>query len=315
MNRRSSLALAYVPPLLVLSLAAYCGWSTAASCAEPKDSTTQKQTPSPAVVNESEAVRRKREQHMRAMRNVAEKLRVTSLAEKDRANLELIGEPLFRFNDSAREFHDGSMWGWGKPGRPEAVLCLSLMDSDPSGPRWLFEINSLSSGKVAADGIPNVTWPPREPGLDFKAIPNAPEAESTEAKRLRQLKDLARRFSGFERFRKENANAPERYELRLLPQPIYRYSNPKRGQVDGALFLMTYGTNPEVLLVIELQQSNQPVAEWKYGLTRISYAEPHVLLDDREVWTQPHLAVTSVNDIYRLTVVPFEIPDDRQQAP
>ena len=40
---------------------------------------------------------------------------------------------------------------------------------------------------------------------------------------------------------------------RLLTVPVFRYSQPERGIVDGALFAFVRSTNPELLIVIEAQ--------------------------------------------------------------
>src|SRR5262245_31976678 len=39
---------------------------------------------------------------------------------------ELIEEPIYRFDDPARRFPDGTIWAFGKTGRPTALLTLAL---------------------------------------------------------------------------------------------------------------------------------------------------------------------------------------------
>ena len=84
------------------------------------------------------------------------------------------------------------------------------------------------------------------------------------------MKELARRFKAFEFFQPRGSDSLERYELRLLPQPIHRYADASAGLLDGALFVIAYGTNPEVVLVIEAngKEKTQPV--WTFALARIA---------------------------------------------
>jgi hypothetical protein len=73
--------------------------------------------------------------------------------------------------------------------------------------------------------------------------------------------------------------------LRLLVQPVHRYQDEKRKVLDGAVFLLAYDNNPQVLLLIEIVQPAEGAARWQYLLGRVSSADLHVALDGREVWT------------------------------
>jgi hypothetical protein len=77
----------------------------------------------------------------------------------------------------------------------------------------------------------------------------------------------------------------KRWELRLLPSPLYRYPAAKTGVVDGALFaiMSSAGTDPEVLLVIEAKASGENV-HWQYACGRFSDWELHVQRKEKEVF-------------------------------
>jgi hypothetical protein len=47
---------------------------------------------------------------------------------------ELIPEPIYRFDDLARLFSDGTIWAFGKSGQPEALLCVSFFLFDRPAP-------------------------------------------------------------------------------------------------------------------------------------------------------------------------------------
>ncbi len=237
---------------------------------------------------------------MAEMRRIAAGLKVTTGPDQA-LEAELIPDALFRSQDPARELSpDGSLWGFGKKGRPAALLSLSLKPARPDRPRgWMHELNSLATVPVAAK-IPAVgEWATRAPGLEFIEFPDVPPAAAKEAGRARQLRELSARFTGFESLSKGPNTSAERFELRLIPRPIHRYSDLERGQIDGALFLMTYSTNPEIVIVIELVREGEKEV-WKYALTRIAFAELHVHLDGKEVWRQAHLRGTVSDEPYWL---------------
>src|SRR5262249_4971994 len=53
-----------------------------------------------------------REAQLAAMRKIAGGVKMT-VGDEEPLEVEVIAEPLFRFNDSARDFSDGSIWGFG----------------------------------------------------------------------------------------------------------------------------------------------------------------------------------------------------------
>jgi hypothetical protein len=120
------------------------------------------------------------------------------------------------------------------------------------------------------------------PGVKFRSFTNSPEVATTERARLLQMRSLARRFTAHQFWDPNN----QRFELRLLARPVHQYRDPESGLLDGAIFIFTHGTNPELLLLIEALQSRSS-ASWQYALVRIGSAEFHAELDGQEVWQEP----------------------------
>jgi hypothetical protein len=122
-------------------------------------------------------------------------------------------------------------------------------------------------------------WQP-EAGLERKELTDAPAPGDTPAARLIQIKKLAAEFGGYSVDREK-----KRWELRLLPTPLYRYPSAKTGVVDGALFALvsTAGTDPEVLLVVEAKETDGKV-KWEYACGRFSDWELHVERKEKEVY-------------------------------
>jgi hypothetical protein len=160
---------------------------------------------------------------------------------------------------------------------------LASARKNPPERRWLYGIVSLSPDLIRVEGDEAWNWSSSRPGLDLRDIPRSPNPVESEALRLSQMREIARRFEAHE----EAGLARGRLQLRLLPKPVYRYADPASGLRDGAIFGFAYGTNPDLLLVVELRQQGDSGPKWRYGLARLGGGETIVSLDGQEVWSQP----------------------------
>ena len=107
-------------------------------------------------------------------------------------------------------------------------------------------------------------WSPRVPGVTPRPIPDAPAPARSPAQRLAQMSDLARDFSGTTQDREER-----RWELRLLPKPLYRYESTDPDVLDGAVFafVSSAGTDPEAILVLEARKApGEAAPSWHYAV-------------------------------------------------
>jgi hypothetical protein len=243
------------------------------------------------------------------MRELARGIAVES---PDGKKFELSPEPIYRFADPTRAFSDGTVWAFGKPGRPEALFTVSLEGRQGGSFHWLHEFTSLSTDRVRAVGPAGVApwpWAPQAPGVVLRPIPDAGAPEPDAPRRLRRMRELARRFRAFEHFEPKPGEPPQRYELRLLPQPVVRYEDPASGVVDGGLFFLVYGQNPEIALVIEARVQGAAPATWSYGVGRISAARSHVQLDDREVADLPRINDNDLSRPYAGFIRPIPGPE------
>jgi hypothetical protein len=237
---------------------------------------------------------RERSVRMAQMRELAATVVVYAVTEKGRTPVELVQTPLMRWSDMSRGRLDGTIWVWGRTGRPAAIMEL-YTQVDGAG-NWVHVIHSLSTGQVTAEIAGGLPWSPRRPGLELKPFPGSPAPASEKAARLRQAKELARRFSAHQFWDPNN----QRSQLRLLPQPIYQYEDPSAGLPAGTVFTFVHGTDTEIILLVELAQREAAPPQWQYGLVRLGHAEFHVSLDDREVWQQERIARTSPMEPYHL---------------
>ena len=184
------------------------------------------------------------------------------------------GKPIFRYNDLARSSPPAPNWWLGEKGRPRAVITTELHRQFRGEPIISYEFLALTSEPFVVEGN-NIRWTPSGTSLEFKPVPKAPEPDSNERRRLSQMKEIVRRFTGVER------NVGQEYELRLMPQPIARYTPDDSGTSDGAIFLVAFGTNPEVILFIESDGKT-----WNYAAGRLSgAAEVSLDIDEERAWT------------------------------
>jgi len=123
-------------------------------------------------------------------------------------------------------------------------------------------------------------WKPQA-GLARKELSDSPAPAAAAGARLAQMRRLAQEFSGH-----EVDDEGKRWELRLLPAPLYRYKAAKTGVVDGALFTLVSnaGTDPEVLLLIEAREQGGKM-RWEYACGRFSDRSLYVQRKDKEIWT------------------------------
>jgi hypothetical protein len=223
-----------------------------------------------------------------------------TLAGKDE-ELRPIDRPLLIYGDTARSNADGTLWAWGPTGRP-----LVLMETYRNTYAQKNRVNAItltSTERVVLKTPQGQSWQPEKTQIELKALPGAAAPEARETGRLRQLREQARRFTAHEFWDPDNS----RFELRLLAQPVHRYSAEKTGLLDGAVFVLANGTNPEVILLIEaVAASGNSPARWQYALARLGSAEMHVSIDGTEIWKQDRTpgVVGQPTDPYWIFITP-----------
>jgi len=210
-------------------------------------------------------------------------------------------KPIFRYSDPARRILSSAIWRLGAKGRPRALICVELR---PFGgrPSIVYEFLSLTETPFSATSDDYV-WQPASSAATMKPLLKAPGPASTAPARLLQMKQQAQRFTASELVGREEC------ELRLMPSPIDRYTPGGTGgkdgpaTADGTLFLLSYGTNPEALLLIESDGK-----AWSYGLAPLTGAERvTVKIDNETVW-EVGSPVTGPKRNYSSAVAPIVIP-------
>ncbi len=209
---------------------------------------------------------------------------------------QIAAKPIFKYSDPARGYVAAAVWKLGDQGRPRALLATELNPKHYGRPFISYELISLTSAPFSLSSQ-DIKWSPSRTLYQFKPIRNAPAPEKTAPRRLIQLREIAKRFASNEEVDKEKC------ELRLLPQPVDRYTPSDVDRADGAIFLFTFGTNPEVVLLIESDGKT-----WSYAAGRMTGAEVVVLTLDNELAWQGAPLQKGPESPFTGSIAPVDIP-------
>ena len=196
--------------------------------------------------------------------------------------LELRREPVYRWTNPTRVGGQaGEVFVWTYQGRPEVVGSIFSHPSGDGRRVMCHELHSLSLAVLVVDREASEQWVPQAAGVDLKPLPDAPVPAGTAVQRLVQMRSLAREFSG-----RSLSDQGQTWELRLLPQPLYRYQSTDPDVLDGALFTLvsSAGTDPEIILLLEARKS-QSGHQWVFGAARFSDMNLWLNHKSREVWS------------------------------
>jgi hypothetical protein len=200
--------------------------------------------------------------------------------------LELKKEPVFEWSNRNGDgsITQGVLFLWLRDGRPAALGTIFSAPEIALGGRTLVhEFHALDPEKLLIARPKEFLnkWEPKS-GLDRKVLDDASTPAAARRARLVQMRSLALEFGGY-----EIGQEGERWELRLLPTPLYRYAEAKAGVIDGALFafVSNAGTDPEVLLLVEVIEEADGTMQWEYAIGRFSDRNLYVHRNAKEFWS------------------------------
>jgi hypothetical protein len=190
--------------------------------------------------------------------------------------LKLVEKPIMRWAND--DDWSGDVYVWTHAGRPEVVGCMLSGPSGEANRNVFHEFHLLAKDPIGpADLLTKRRWMPKQ-GLELITVADAPEPAKTSAGRLLQMRQISRKFTA-------HMEADGRWELRLLPQPLFRYGDDKSEVVDGALFcyVWTKGTDPEVMLLLECRKIEGKLT-WQFAPVRFSNRQVWLEYDGQEMW-------------------------------
>lgn len=240
-------------------------------------------------------------------RKDTEGYRLTSSDEPARP---LVSREVLKWTNPVRDGQIGVVHGWLRDGRVEAVSSVFNGPVERGNVQIMHEFVSLSTGRLGGQWNGKTVWQPARAGFAPQLLEKGDRPEGTRPARLRQIRTLAREFSA-------HSLSPyadkSRWELRMLPQPLYRYDAGDKGDgatnadvLDGALFafVSTAGTDPELLLVIEARRVS---GEWRWEFGGGRFSDNSLFLEHggKTVWEYVNQTATPTDaagetDTYRL---------------
>lgn len=198
------------------------------------------------------------------------------------SKLLLHAEPILRWTNHLQRRFYGDVFVWTRHGRPEVVATIT--NSYGGYHAMETEAHSLSLGKFRATNGEQPLWSPSVAGVTFADVPDTPAVADAPARRLLQMREIARRFAAI------STAGSQHLQLRMLSQPVFRYASTDQAISDGAMFVFANGTDPEIFLLIESRQSGTDTT-WQYAIARFnSHVELRVSIDNGDVvWSVPRL--------------------------
>lgn len=208
-----------------------------------------------------------------AMKKIIEGVEMTIGKERTR-ELKRIEDPIQRWSNPIIPIEDATVFLWTQNGRPAFVAQVAAV----TGKGLWQEFQSLTTEPLQGQ-VGNRRWAPTIGGIKWLSAPSTEAPAGTAVLRQVQMRKIAEKYRVSDVFEFKEPN-----QLRLLAKPLYRYSAPEAGVIDGALFSFALGTDPEVLLLVECQKEGDAVA-WKAAFARLTGFACKATLDEQEVWS------------------------------
>lgn len=231
----------------------------------------------PVASEENKQADAERQRRTDFMKTLLSQYAVTAADEQQAvAALVLTDEPVLRYTNPVRNFHtDGAVFLWLQDELPLAAGSPTIRGTG----QVFCEFTALTDRPLECRREAGVMWAPRSGNLVNQSLPGVASPGETDKLRLRQMRELARRFQVITK------SEPD-VELRLMAQPIYRFAAESSGILDGAVFAFVEATDPDFLLVIEAHRERGASApEWRYTLARLCSRPVEVKLDGQPLWS------------------------------
>lgn len=242
------------------------------------------------------------------MQNYAETTEIRIVVKDEREKAELVPQPVFRYSDDEREIPDATLWVWTRNARPAAFQKVEV-NSWRDTRQWTVCFASLSENLLEVNFPQERKYKSKVPGVEFRPIPEAEPPSDKARQRTSQIKSLKERFTGT-----IASDGTRPVSFRAMPRPIFEYSDPDSKLPLGAIFgLTSTGTNPDILLIVELRKDDSDTLRWEYALARMTSVAFKVKLDDHVVWEGPGVPRDPPPDNWLYFFLPRDIPDPAEK--
>lgn len=195
---------------------------------------------------------------------------------QDRELAPLLPNPVLRWANPVSGVKDGIVGVYSSGGRPTAIVQFAFHGKAFQ----VHEFYSMTTDSFDMERNSSSVWKPAKPAFAFQDLKDGPKPAKTDRLRLPQMRQIASEFTVVDDF---GWDKKEKQHLRLLSQPLLRYTDEERGVVDGALFTYSMGTNPEANLLLELVKSGDSL-KWQFGFSPMTIYALTATYKESPVW-------------------------------
>lgn len=189
----------------------------------------------------------------------------------------LLDAPILRWSNPVSGVKDGMVGLFTTGGRPTAVVQFAFHGKAFQ----VHEFYSVTSEPFEMKRGDESVWKPATQNFAFQDLKDGPVPAKTDKLRLPQMRKIAAEFTIVDDF---GWDKKEPQNLRLMTQPLHRYTDEARGVVDGALFTYAMGTNPEANLLLEVVRKDDAL-QWQFGFSPMTIYALTAKRDGKEVWS------------------------------
>jgi hypothetical protein len=203
--------------------------------------------------------------------------------------LKLEATPVLQYSNPVRPTDQhGAVYVWTLDGRPEVIGSIwSSEDAKDASLRVVtHEFQSLSLEPIVSQHPPRSgrmgqipDWKTSAAGIELQILPDAAAAAKSAPGRLSQMRRLAAEFSA----QITGSEVEAASGLRLLTNPLMRYASKSAKVLDGGLFAFVQATDPELLLLIELRETEDG-PRWHYAAARFTNRPLVLTRGERKLW-------------------------------
>jgi hypothetical protein len=209
---------------------------------------------------------------------------------KPEVALKMLDAPVLNFTNPERNQERGAVFVWLNEGRP-AVMGQFFRYSGRTARVKKHALHSLADVELEAKFRDKLAWTPEAPGVEWKSFPDAPTVAANQKERVRQIKQLV------EPFKVNLIDSKDKVtELRRVQRPLYEYSAPKVGVLDGAIFSYVVATDPEAILLVEAFDEKGKTG-FRYAFARFHFWKLNATLNDKPVWEAAYDGIMMHNTI------------------
>ncbi|MGN6547539.1 MAG: hypothetical protein ACTHK7_20975 [Aureliella sp.] len=178
-------------------------------------------------------------------------------------SLRLLPDALLRWSNPISGVRDGVICGWVDPSGRPAVLAQAFLTRRGE---VAHEFQSVAAEPIEGTIGGQLFWQPDSPAIEFHSVSAGTNPSESKVLRMTRMRRIADRFSGEVEFKiRPEDSTTSTYTLRLLNQPIYRYGSEDGKLVDGAVFALVQGTNPEAWILVEARREGSQL-QWYYAV-------------------------------------------------